>query len=268
MDEKAMARQAAKTVEQHFVRTLIDEFQFAPRIAEAVLYEAQSSLLFEGQEPGTGQIRMILSRRQAGHGQPVSRTPSQVVLLTINAGLEDQDVLQTHGRVAMRRMRIQRLLDEALEQGAVASQEDLAMALNVGVRTIKRDCKALSAEGIYLPTRGNLHGIGRGQTHKALIVKRWLQGETYDQLIVTTRHSLTSIRRYIQSFVRIVELHEAGFGLHQISRLVEKGEPLVQEYLAVYTENNSSEQRERLAEQIQRFQKGPLTAQSEKKRRK
>jgi hypothetical protein len=35
---------------------------------------------------------------------------------TINAGLEDQEVLHIHGRVALRRMRIQRLLDEALEQ--------------------------------------------------------------------------------------------------------------------------------------------------------
>ena len=268
MDEKAVARQAAKTVEQHFVRTLIDEFQFAPRIAEAILHEAQSSLMSEGQEPGTGQIRVILSRRQAGHGQPVSKTPSQEVLWTINAGLEDHEVMQTHGRVALRRIRIQRLLDEALEQGAVASQEDLAVALNAGVRTIKRDCKELSAEGIYLPTRGNLHGIGRGQTHKALIVRRWLQGETYDQLIMSTRHSLTSIRRYIQSFVRIVELHQEGFGTHKISRLVEKGEPLVREYLAIYAENNSPEQRERLDEQIQRFQKSPLTVQSKKKGRK
>ena len=265
MDEQAMVRQAAKTVEQHIVRTLIDEIQFAPRVAEAVLSEVQTSLLSEGREPGTGQIRMILSRRRAGHGQPLSKTPRQVVRWTINAGLEDQEVLHIHGRVALRRMRIQRLLDEALEQGAVASQEDLAVALNVGLRTIKRDCKALSDAGIYLPTRGNLHGIGRGQTHKALIVKRWLQGETYDQLIMSTRHSLSSIRRYIQSFVRIVELHQGGFSVHQIGRLVEKGDSLVREYLAVYAENSSSEQRERLAEQILRFQKGPSTTQREKK---
>jgi len=63
-------------------------------------------------------------------------------------------------------------------------------------------------------------------------------------------------------------LHQEGFGAHQISRLVEKGEPLVREYLAIYAENNSPEQRERLDEQIQRFQKGPLTVQSKKKGRK
>jgi hypothetical protein len=255
MDEQMIARQATKTVEHHFVRTLIEEFQFAPRVAQAVLAEAQESLMATGKEPGIGQIRVILSRRQAGHGKSLAKTASREVLWTVNAGAEDQQVLTTHGREALRRVRIVRLLDEALDQGAAATQEDLALALNVGIRTIKRDCKKLAAQGVYLPTRGNLQGIGRGQTHKALIVGRWLRGETYDQLMLSTRHSLTCIRRYIQSFVRIVELHEQEFSLTQIARLVEHSEALVQEYLAVYHQHNSPECCERLAEQLTRLRK-------------
>jgi hypothetical protein len=255
MDEQMVARQLTKTAEHHFVRTLKEEFQFAPRVAEAVLAEAQESLMSGGKEPGMGQIRVFLSRRQAGHGQALDKTASQEVLWTINAGSEDQQVLVEYGRESLRRVRIVRLLDEALEQGAAATQEDLAMALNVGVRTIKRDCKVLAGQGVYLPTRGNLQGIGRGQTHKALIVGRWLRGETYDQLMLNTRHSLTCIRRYIQYFLRIVELHEQGFSLNQIARLVEQSEALVQEYLAVYHQNSSPECRERLAEQLTRLRK-------------
>ena len=255
MDEQMVARQATKTVEHHFVRTLIEEFQFAPRVAQAVLAEAQESLMSAGKEPGTGQIRVILTQRRAGHGQALTKTASREVLWTINAGAEDQQILTAHGRQALRQARIMRLLDEALDQGAAATQEDLALALNVGMRTIKRDCKELAAQGVYLPTRGNLQGIGRGQTHKALIVGRWLRGETYDQLMLSTRHSLTCIRRYIQSFVRIVELHEQGFSLNQIARLVEHSEALVQEYLAVYHQNDSPECRERLTEQLTRLRK-------------
>lgn len=224
MDEQVVARQAAKTVEQHFVRTLIEEFEFAPRIAKEILLEAQTRLSSASQDLSSGQIRVILSRRKAGHGQPLSKTGSVEVLWTVNAGLEDQEVMRKHGRVVLRQVRIQRLLDEAIEQEAVATQEDLAMALNVGVRTIKRDCQALQKQGVYLPTRGNLHGIGRGQTHKALIIGRWLAGETYDQLMMSTRHSLTSIRRYIQTFVRVVELYQEEFGVSQIARLIECGE--------------------------------------------
>jgi len=256
MDERAVARQAAKTVEQHFVRTLIEEFQLAPRVAEAVLEEAQMSLLVEGREAKAGQIRVYLSQGRARHGKPVRKTASQDVLWTINAGQEDQEVLEKHGRVALRQVRIQRLLDEALEQGGVASQEDLATALNVGLRAIKRDCRALEATGIYLPTRGNLHGIGRGQTHKAQIIGRWLRGETYDQLMMNTRHSSASIRRYVQTFLRVVELHRQGFETSQIAHLVQGGEALIREYLTVYEQNVNPESRTRLEEQLERLRRG------------
>ncbi len=255
MDEQMVARQATKTVEHHFMQTLIEEFRFSPREAQGVLAEAKASLMAVGKEAGRGQIRVILTQRRAGHGQALVNTANQEVLWTIDAGAEDQQILTAHGREALRRARIVRLLDEALDQGAAATQEDLALALNVGLRTVKRDCKELAAQGVYLPTRGNLQGIGRGQTHKALIVGRWLRGETYDQLMLSTRHSLNCIRRYIQSFVRIVELHEQGFSLNQIGRLVEHSETLVQEYLAVYHQNDSPACRERLAEQLTRFGK-------------
>ena len=69
---------------------------------------------------------------------------------------------------ALRRQRILRLLDEALAQGAVATQEDLARAIaDLGSHHQARLQSHASAEGICLPARGNLQGIGRGQTHKA-----------------------------------------------------------------------------------------------------
>jgi len=73
--------------------------------------------------------------------------------------------------------------------------------------------------------------------------------------MLSTRHSLSCIRRYIQSFVRIVELHEQGFSLNQIAHLVEHSETLVQEYLAVYQQNDSPECWERLVEQLTRLGK-------------
>jgi biotin operon repressor len=162
-------------------------------------------------------------------------------------------VLQQHGRRALRQVRIQRLLDEALAQDAVATQEDLARALQVSLRTIKRDCAALEAEGVYLPTRGHLHGIGRGQTHKARIVAQWLGGATYDQIGRWSRHSLSAIQRYVQTFVRVVDLHRRGFADEQIALLLQVGLPLVQEYRVVYQQHATPACRERLAEQIERL---------------
>jgi transcription initiation factor IIE alpha subunit len=144
-------------------------------------------------------------------------------------------------------VRIQRLLDEAVEQGGVATQEDLAQALQVSLRTIKRDFAILQSQGVFLPTRGNLRGIGRGQTHKAQIVGHWLRGATYDQIAHQTRHTLSAIQRYIQTFVRVVELHQQGFADSQIGLLLNVGLALVREYLAVYQQHATPECRERLA---------------------
>jgi len=256
MDKATMDRLQAKTPEARLLHVLTEDYQQAPRVAQALLEEAKDCLLAHGATLQPGQIRVILARRDAGHGRSLGETARQEVTWTLDAGQEDLEVLRAHGLVALRRVRIQRLLDEALEQGAVATQEDLARVLLVSVRTIKRDCKALSEE-VLLPLRGNLKGIGRGQTHKAQIVGRWLGGETYDQLQLHSRHSLASIQRYVQAFVRVVDLHGQGFGEPEIALLLDMGQPLVREYLAIYDQYPAPEYRARVQEQIARLSRVP-----------
>jgi DNA-binding CsgD family transcriptional regulator len=145
-------------------------------------------------------------------------------------------------------------LDEAVAQGAVASQEDLARVLQVSVRTIKRDCAHLEAQGVYLPTRGHLKGIGRGQTHKALIVGRWLRGETYDQISRATHHAVSSVQRYVQAFCRVMQLQQQGLATDEIALLLQLGRPLVADYQALYTPHATPFVQTRLAAQLQRLQ--------------
>jgi len=237
MNQLEMERLQVKTPEHRFLSVLENEFHEPPRVARALLEEAQACLLGINQALRPGQMRVTLVRHDARHGRSLSGTPMTEVVWTIDAGLEDRQVLERHGRMALRRVQIQRLLTEALDQGGVATQEDLAHALHVSVRTIKRDCRWLQSRGIYVPTRGNLQGIGRGQTHKARIVGRWLQGETYDQIALHTHHSPTSIRRYIQTFVRVVHLHRQDFMDVQIALLLGIGIPLVAEYLLMSLNN-------------------------------
>ena len=65
------------------------------------------------------------------------------VVWTVDAGEKDFDICRQQGYPEMRRQRILRLLNEALAQGAAATQEDLARALQTSVRTIKRDFKVM-----------------------------------------------------------------------------------------------------------------------------
>ena len=253
MDKQTSERLQAKTPEGRFLRVLEQDFQYAPKVAQAISEEAQTCLLGTAERLRPGQMRVILTRYDAGHGRALRDTETTEVTWTVDAGLEDRQVLGQHGPVALRRVRIQRLLDEALAQGAAACQEDLAQALHVSLRTIKRDCAALEAQGIYLPTRGKLRGIGRGQTHKARIVALWLRGATYDRIARQTRHSLSAIRRYIQTFVRAVELHRRGFPDSQVAMLLSLGPTLVREYLTVYEQHDAPQYRERLTAQIERL---------------
>jgi hypothetical protein len=253
MNKQANERLKAKTPERRFLRVLEQEFHYAPKVAQAILEEAQASLLGSSELLRPGQVRVILTRYHAGHGRALHDTETTEVTWTVDDGLEDRQVLAQHGQVALRRVRIQRLLDEALAQGAAACQEDLAQALHVSLRTIKRDCAALEAQDIYLPTRGKLRGIGRGQTHKARIVALWLSGATYDQIQRQTRHSLSAIQRYIRTFVRVIDLHRQGFADSQVAMLLNIGPALVREYLAVHEQNEGAECRKRLADQIERL---------------
>ncbi len=252
-NESEIKRLLAKTPEQRFLHILEQEFHYAPKIAEAILNEAQGSLLGSATELRPGQVRMILVRRGARHGEALQDVPSHEVTLTVNAGAEDYQVQQAYGSRVLRQVRIVRLLDEAVEQGAVATQEDLAQVLNTSLRTIKRDFVELQGLGNYLPSRGYLQGIGRGQTHKGQIIRRWLQGETYDQLALNTHHCAVSIQRYIKAFVQVIQLHLQSFADSQIALLLQMGLPLVKEYLLIYQQNNAAECRERLEKQLQRF---------------
>jgi len=231
----SIQRWMVKTPEQRFLRELQEGFQYAPRVAQAILEEAKEHLLGINDRLRPGQVRVILAKKGAPHGRPLDETETVEVIWTINAGDEDLQVLEEHDSIALRRIRILRLLDEALAQGAAATQEDLAWALHVSVSTIKRDFKALRAEGHYLPSRGNLQGIGRGQTHKAQIVELWLQGLTYDQIARRTRHAVSSIKRYINTFIRVVWLQRHDYTEEQIAHLLQIGTALTAEYLALYT---------------------------------
>lgn len=253
VNASVIERLETKTPERRFKQMLEQEFHFAPKIAQAMLEEAQAHL---GPPAGTnrvGQKQVILAKREAGHGCSLGETALTQVTWTVDAGAEDRQVGQRYGQKALRQVRVQRLLLEALEQGAVASQEDVAQVLQVSVRTIKRDFEELQGHGIYLPSRGNLHGIGRGQTHKAQIIGCWLRGATYDQIAQQTQHCVSSIQRYIQTFVRVIDLYLQNFSELQIAQLLQIGPPLVQEYLAVYQKHDQPDGRHRLAEPMERL---------------
>ncbi len=167
------------------------------------------------------------------------------VILTVNAG-EDQEVFRQHSVSGLREVQICRMTEEALEQGGVLTQEDLADILQVDTRTIRRTIKQLQERGVKVQTRGIYHDIGPSVSHKAWIVGLYLNYKTYSEIARTTRHSLTSIKRYIMDFGRVVLCTKKGLSLSETAQIAGISERLAKEYKELYLRYNDSGHAERI----------------------
>jgi hypothetical protein len=204
-----------------------------------------------------GQVRVVVASLKAPFGPPLNETDQVEVTLTVDVGAEDVAVRTREGAEGLRQGRILRLTEEALEQGGVLTQEDLARVLGVHRRTIARDVKVLKAAGHAIQTRGFVRGVGRGQTHKVRVIELWLDREGYDKIARWLHHSPQAIKRYVSAFLRIVVLHRQGTPVEEIGFLTRTSERLVRDYLAIYeAAMEVPHRREKLEEELVRVSGG------------
>jgi len=262
-------RLALKTPEAAFLHVLQDEFNFSQRVSHELLSTAQEMLV--GSAPASavrpGQVRLVVASLKAPFGPPLAETDKAEVTLTVDAGADDVAVKAQAGLEGQRRGRILRLTAEALEQSGVLTQEDLARALGVEARTIRRDVQRLKAEGHLIHTRGQVKGVGRGQTHKVRIIELWLDREGYDQIARRMYHSPQSIKRYVSLFLRVVLLQRQGTSVEEIAFLTQTSARLVGDYLGVYQATvQVPHRREKLEEELARVSARPTVPSAEAKK--
>jgi hypothetical protein len=257
VSDGVVGRLAVKTREQRFVHVLESDFEFSHPVAREVLATAQEILLAGDVGSGgplqPGQVRRIIAAAQAPHGRPLADSQMVEIVWTLDAGLEDAEVQQKFGREALRQVRILRLIEEAADQGGLATEEDLAQVLQVTPRTIRRDVQALKARGELVSTRGKVKGVGRGQTHKVAIVAYYLQRHTYEDIQRRTRHSLTAIKRYISWFGRVALLRARGLPPAEIGFMLGISAGLVEQYLALLERSQGTEEQGVLADLLARL---------------
>ena len=253
-------RMALKTPEASFIRVLQDEFSFSLRVSSELMRTAKEMLV--GDVPSAvvrpGQIRLVVARLDAPFGPPLEEIGKIEVTLTVKDEFDDAAVKKRDGRKGLRRGQILRVTAEALEQNGVLTQEDLARALGVTARTIRRDVQVLQKEGHLVHTRGQLKGVGRGQTHKVRIIELWLDREGYDKIARWVHHSPQSIKRYISTFLRIVVLYRQELPVEEIAFLTRSSARLVKDYLQVYEAAlEVAHRREKLEEELARVSPRP-----------
>lgn len=251
MVRREVERLAEKTAERQFLHEMESDFELAPAASRAVLETAQQVLLctVESGQVREGQMCVTVVSEREPSGKPLSAMKKVSVVVTVDGGMEDLAVQERFGRSGLRRCRVLRMTEEAVDQGGVLTQEDLARLLQTDARTIRRAVSLLRSEGHWVPTRGTAKDIGRGQTHKAKIVEMYLRRMTYTEIVRRARHSPGSVKRYVETFGRVVVLWEKGVRkAEEIAYIVGVSERLAGEYLSLRERYDTEEYGDRLEE--------------------
>ena len=167
-----------------------------------------------------------------GYGKNSANTGAKRAVLSLVTE-EDLDILAKDGKVEpIKDKRMVRLINEAKQQGAVLSQADLTAIMLLSSATLSKRARKYQKEaGKLLPTAGNVLDIGRGITHKRVIVELYAKGYNPLEIARMTDHELKNVETYIEDMerVRIV----ASKDKQTISRLTGLSVSLVEEYLEI-----------------------------------
>jgi len=180
-----------------------------------------------------GQIITYAVAEDEPAGKPLEQCRKIPVKLTLHDP-EDLEIRKSGGLYSLRRHLVLRLAQEAYEQGALLTQEDIANLIFIDRSTVKRIIAEYKEQGIYVPTRGQVNDIGPGVSHKTKIIELFLKGYTFTEISIRMSHSHNSIKRYIEDFKRIVMLYKSGLKVHEIRLITKLTEKLIREYLSLY----------------------------------
>jgi hypothetical protein len=261
-----MIRQPAAEQQQRLTAKTLDQV-FVVRAQEGLgcsLFEAQSltDLIKEVYFPWLAQpntiqagqlVLTVVSADEPGH-KPLSACKMVPVVLTLYAGPEDYAYRQSHGAqgvAALRQRQIERLANEALDQGGLITAEDLAFRIfNCGMRTISRDLKVLAKQGAVVPLRSQQKDAGRALSHRVEAVELYLKRYTFTQIQTRIRHSLPAIANYVITFALVAAHTRAGHPLDEIAFLMQVSPTLVRQYQELYERYNTPDYHDRISEII------------------
>ena len=225
-----------KTAQRALVLELQRGYDLSPIEAEVLVQRIEQYVdEHYGTDRSEGQIVYHAVALEEPPGKPVVACRKVPVRLTVMAP-EDAQALQ-QGPQFLRQVRVQRLMYEALHQGGVLVQEDLACILGFSLSTVKRIFAHFREQGTTLPSRGEIQDIGRASSHKVAVVRRYVQDYSLSEISLRLgKHGLASMARYLRHFALVMILHERGLLASQIRAVSGLSEGLVGEYVGLYQE--------------------------------
>jgi len=236
-ENKVLKRNIIKTSDGEFIYELENSYELSPVLSEQILLTAKEILLKKN-VLRQGQIEAIVIGIEECAGKTTEKMYKKKVILTIDDGKGDAEIKKEFGRIGLRQLRIQRITTEAIEQEGVLSQEDISKYLFCDIRTVRRDIQEIKTRGIEIITRGVLHNIGRGQTHKKKIIELYLDGYLFSDIKQKTQHSIGAIKRYLQEFTKVITSITKGItDPEEIRKVTGMSVNLIRQYKQVYEES-------------------------------
>jgi AraC-like DNA-binding protein len=240
MNSAVKAKRLAGKSRLHGIQVELQQgYNLSPVEAQVLARRVQQLV---DEQTGTARQPGQVSFQAIAVGEPAGKPLAACRKVPVHLSLvteEDDQVWASQGPQALRRLRVQRLVYEALLQGGVLSQEDLATLLGISRKSVQRIFADFREQGQPLPSRGEIEDIGRGVSHKIPIIRRYVQDISFSRISLELhRHGIASMVRYLRHFVLVMVLEDQGLSPDQMRSVVGISPALIEQYRALYAELN------------------------------
>jgi DNA-binding transcriptional regulator YhcF (GntR family) len=240
---RMVERLHTKSMEHTLLIELQQGFNLSPVEAKILLANVLEFRQEVQKERQDGQIIKYAVARDQSAGKTIEECKLVPVVLTMHS-VDDLEIYDKHGTPMLRKTLVSRLAWEAYEQDALLSQEDLAQLIFVRRNTVRRIIAEYRKEGVVIPTRGMIKGIGRGVSHKTKIIEMYVLGYQFTDITQRMAHSEASVQRYLEAFTRVMLLKDKGLSFVTMRAVTGMSERLLREYLDLYEKYNMLEYKE------------------------
>jgi hypothetical protein len=240
MIREASARRLFEKSTLHSIQVELQEgYNLSPVEAQVLARRVQQMVdEYTGFDRQQGQITYQAIAIDEPPGKPLKACHKVAVHLTV-VSENDAQVWASQGPEALRRLRVHRLIYEALMQGGALSQEDLACILGVSRKTVQRVFAYFRHQDEPLPSRGEVQDMGRGVSHKVPVIRRYVQDLGFSRISRELgRHGISSMARYLHHFALVMILEDRQLTPGQMQSVIGISENLVEQYRSLYAELN------------------------------
>ncbi|ODS35659.1 MAG: hypothetical protein A7316_03470 [Candidatus Altiarchaeales archaeon WOR_SM1_86-2] len=224
----------SKTLKAMLTNHFEGRYKFSPVVAESLASDGvYLRTILNPDSRQDGQITRYVVKNTEPAGKPLKNCEYVPAKLTVNAP-DDAEHRQRNGLKELKLRVIKRITDEAVDSGGCLAHEDISDILFIDRSTVSAYIKELKGWGIEVKTRADFTDSGRGISHKAPILKLFLQGVPETKISERTCHELSCVETYIKDFLRIGISYRKGDSEYSIARMTGLTPNLIREYIKLY----------------------------------